>query len=68
MGRSSVDVRFRLVSKRSVGFDMGPYDHSKPLIIDPTVSYVTYLGGGELTANPAARIYYQFIRHRDGLI
>lgn len=28
-----------------VGFQLGPYDHSQPLIIDPVVVYSTYLGG-----------------------
>jgi hypothetical protein len=28
-----------------VSFDVGAYDHSQPLIIDPVLSYATYLGG-----------------------
>ncbi len=28
-----------------VGFDLGPYDSTKPLIIDPEITYATYLGG-----------------------
>jgi Abnormal spindle-like microcephaly-assoc'd, ASPM-SPD-2-Hydin/Beta-propeller repeat len=28
-----------------VSFDVGEYDHSQPLIIDPVLSYATYLGG-----------------------
>src|SRR5208282_352383 len=28
-----------------VGFQLGRYDHSQPLVIDPVVVYSTYLGG-----------------------
>src|SRR5436190_1652272 len=30
---------------RQIGFEVGAYDKSKPLIIDPTIVYSTYLGG-----------------------
>jgi hypothetical protein len=29
-----------------VGFRLGAYDHARPLVIDPTLVYATYLGGG----------------------
>jgi len=37
--------RFVLRSANRVGFALGSYDHSRPLIIDPVLSYSTYLGG-----------------------
>ncbi len=39
-----VDSRF-IVANNSVGFELGSYDHSRELIIDPSVTYATYLGG-----------------------
>jgi|GEM_PF-1210249 len=42
--RSIVDARYR-VSGKSVGFALGNYDHSQPLIIDPVLDWSTYLGG-----------------------
>jgi hypothetical protein len=33
------------VRDRRVGFEIGEYDQSKPLIIDPVLVYSTYLGG-----------------------
>lgn len=44
--RRAVESRFRLVDG-VVGFDLGSYDQTLPLIIDPEtdVDYATYLGG-----------------------
>jgi len=43
--KTVVDGRYLLKADGHVGFDLGPYDHSKQLIIDPVLSYSTYLGG-----------------------
>ncbi len=43
--RRLVDGRFALVSKNTVGFVLGRYDRGRELIIDPTLTYATYLGG-----------------------
>jgi hypothetical protein len=34
-----------VVAGNKVSFALGAYDHSKPLVIDPILSYLTYLGG-----------------------
>src|SRR5262249_17717241 len=44
--RSEVPVKYSLKSGREVSFEIGSYDKSKPLIIDPVLTYSTYLGGG----------------------
>ncbi|MDQ1388150.1 MAG: hypothetical protein QOF56_1604 [Acidobacteriaceae bacterium] len=45
--RQPVDARFVLKANNQVGFELGNYDRSRELVIDPTVSYAysTYLGG-----------------------
>ena len=39
-----VSAHYRL-NGHAVRFEVGAYDHSKPLIIDPVLSYFSYLGG-----------------------
>jgi hypothetical protein len=43
--RQPVSGQFVLEGDGQVGFALGAYDHSQPLIIDPVLSYSTYLGG-----------------------
>jgi hypothetical protein len=42
--REFVDARFTVAENR-VSFALGPYDHNRELVIDPTVTYSTYFGG-----------------------
>lgn len=43
--RQPVEGRFALIARNMVGFVTGNYDHARPLVIDPTLIYSTYLGG-----------------------
>jgi hypothetical protein len=40
-----VAAHFNVTGTNRVGFEVARYDHSQPLIIDPTLVYSTYLGG-----------------------
>ena len=43
--RRPVEGRFKMLSKNTVGFSLGNYDHARQVVIDPTLIYSTYLGG-----------------------
>jgi hypothetical protein len=43
--RTEIAGRYILLGKREIGFQMERYDASLPLVIDPVLSYSTYLGG-----------------------
>ncbi len=45
--RKDVAGRFLLGGDGEVKFEVGSYDESKPLVIDPVLTYSTYLGGND---------------------
>jgi hypothetical protein len=49
-----LDGQYVLSAGNRVQFEIGAYDHSRPLVIDPVLSYSTYLGGS--AQNTAAGI------------
>jgi hypothetical protein len=44
-GRRPIAARYSINETGKVGFEIGDYDATKPLIIDPVIAYSTYLGG-----------------------
>jgi uncharacterized repeat protein (TIGR01451 family) len=40
-----VEVSYRIGADKIVMFRLGKYDHSRPLVIDPVLTFSTYLGG-----------------------
>ena len=51
----SIPVHYRLHGKNQVTFSLASYDRRQPLVIDPILSYSTYVGGSNIdTANSIA--------------
>ena len=44
--RREIEARFVVTGKNSVSFSVGEYDRGRPLVIDPILSYSTYVGSG----------------------
>jgi len=43
--RKLVEARFVVKQGKQVAFALGDYDHSRQLVIDPSITYSTFLGG-----------------------
>ena len=43
--REAVSADFAVKNNREVAFNLGTYDRGRELVIDPTVTFATYLGG-----------------------
>jgi Beta-propeller repeat len=54
--RVPVEGRFRLGSNNTLGFELGQYDHDRPLVIDPVLSYSTLLGGSGFDSATAVAV------------
>ncbi len=47
-GRESVSGKYVLSAANEVGFELGAYDITRPLVIDPVLAMASYLGGSLL--------------------
>ena len=54
--REPVAGRFVLHSGNRVGFEIGGYDHSRELIIDPALDFSTYFGGNGAVTSPSIAV------------
>ncbi len=52
----SVEGHFALRAANRVGFEVGRYDHSRELIIDPILTYSTYFGGSGSESNASVAV------------
>jgi hypothetical protein len=43
--RKAIKGCFKLLAGNTIGFAIGHYDHTQPLVVDPVLSYSTYFGG-----------------------
>jgi hypothetical protein len=57
--RTPVAGTYTLIGENQVAFNLPAYDHSKALVIDPTLVYASYLGGGAaaMAVDPAGSVY-----------
>ena len=61
--QKAIPGNFRQIAENKIGFTVGDYDRSRELVIDPVLSYSTYLGGSNdeslvhLALGPDGNIY-----------
>jgi uncharacterized protein (TIGR03437 family) len=61
--RVTVEGHYEMLGANRAGFRLGAYDTQKPLVIDPVISYLTYIGQAEVsvagrsTVDAAGNIY-----------
>src|SRR5437899_453391 len=61
--KNFIAAHYALTANNKITFQIAPYDHSKALVIDPTLSYSTYLGstindyGNSIAVDAAGNAY-----------
>jgi hypothetical protein len=60
---TAVDGSYRLAANSEVRFVVGPYDRTRPLVVDPTFEFTSYVGGNggdivtQVAKDPGGYIY-----------
>lgn len=54
--RHPIEAAYRVLPGNTVAFDLGDYDAALPLVIDPVISYSTYMGGTAQSAVTALAV------------
>ncbi len=54
--RHPIAAAYRILNGNTVAFDLGDYDVTQPLVIDPVISYSTYMGGTAMSAVTALAV------------
>jgi len=54
--RNKITGRFVLRADNRVGFEIGAYDHSRELVIDPVLQFSTYFGGSGTETSPSVAV------------
>jgi uncharacterized repeat protein (TIGR01451 family) len=54
--RNEITGRFVLRADNRVGFEIGAYDHSRELVIDPVLQFSTYFGGSGTETSPSVAV------------
>ena len=57
--RLPVTAAFRLYSQYEAGFTVGKYDPAYPLVIDPILTWTSFLGAGSYDAGHAVAVSYE---------
>lgn len=54
--RHTISGGYKLKADGSIGFGLGQFDSTRPLIIDPVLSFSTFLGGSEVDSATAVAV------------
>ncbi|HEY2961746.1 MAG TPA: SBBP repeat-containing protein [Pyrinomonadaceae bacterium] len=55
-GRATVQGKYIIKGTREIGFEVGAYDTTKPLVIDPILIYSSYIGGDSFDEGHAVAV------------
>jgi len=56
-----IDGHYRLLGDDQVAFEISPYDRSRDLVIDPVLTYASYLGGTDADARDSVSVTFDSV-------